>query len=395
MKKILYLSFLYEPDLSACSFRNSSLSKELSKQLDKKEFEIDLYTSMPNRYNSYVKIAPAFEKHGNLNINRIEIPQHNSGFIDQILTYRKYFFEVLKSTNKEKYDLVFVSSGRLFSTYLGYLIAKRNNSKLYLDIRDIFVDTIGDVVKSSFIKILLLPLLRKVELKVFKYATHINLISAGFEKYFKKFIGPQYSYFTNGIDDEFVKIFCENDIHTKKDVSAICKIIYAGNFGEGQGLHKIIPQAAKLLGEKYEFILIGDGGAKSILVQEIERLNLRNIKVKSPISRKDLLLEYLNADILFVHLNDYNAFKKVLPSKLFELAVFNKPILAGVSGYAKEFIQNEISGSIVFYPCDANQMVVALESLSISEEINREKFVLKFKRSFINEQMSKSIISYL
>ena len=106
MKKILYLSFLFEPDLSACSFRNSSLSKELSTQLNKDEYQIDLYTSMPNRYNSFVMVAPVFEKHGNLIINRIKIPQHNSGFLDQILSYKKYFFKVLNATKHNQYDLV-------------------------------------------------------------------------------------------------------------------------------------------------------------------------------------------------------------------------------------------------------------------------------------------------
>jgi glycosyltransferase involved in cell wall biosynthesis len=395
MKKILYLSFLFEPDLSACSFRNSSLSKELSTQLNKDEYQIDLYTSMPNRYNSFVMVAPVFEKHGNLIINRIKIPQHNSGFLDQILSYRKYFFKVLNATRHNQYDLVFVSSGRLFSTYLGYLIAKRNNSKLYLDIRDIFVDTICDVVKSGLIKLFLVPILKNIEDKVFNYATHINLISGGFAEYFKKYKRPNYSYFTNGIDDEFVNIFLENKVHNNKSLSDKHKIIYAGNFGEGQGLHKIIPQAASLLSDKYEFILYGDGGAKSLLMQEIDRLNITNVKVKTPITRNELLSEYLNADILFVHLNDYDAFKKVLPSKLFELAVFNKPIIAGVSGYAKEFIQNEILGSFVFFPCDVNQMVKAVESLNLLENINRSNFVLKFKRSLINEQMSKSIVSYV
>ena len=30
-------------------------------------------------------------------------------------------------------------------------------------------------------------------------------------------------------------------------------IIYAGNIGEGQGLHKIIPQTAKTLGKEFTF----------------------------------------------------------------------------------------------------------------------------------------------
>ena len=65
-------------------------------------------------------------------------------------------------------------------------------------------------------------------------------------------------------------------------------------------------------------------------------------------AKQKLIKEYLNADILFLHLNDYEAFQKVLPSKLFEYGAMNKPILAGISGYSKEFVKSEISNCAVF-----------------------------------------------
>ena len=48
--------------------------------------------------------------------------------------------------------------------------------------------------------------------------------------------------------------------------------------------------------------------------------------------------EYDKASILFLHLNDYEAFYKVLPSKIFEYATTGKPIIAGVNGFAKDVI---------------------------------------------------------
>ena len=79
-------------------------------------------------------------------------------------------------------------------------------------------------------------------------------------------------------------------------------------------------------------MIIGDGGAKNILKSEINRLELKNVIIQNPINRKELQEVYKNADFLFLHLNDYPAFKKVLPSKIFELATFNKPILVLLVG---------------------------------------------------------------
>ena len=43
----------------------------------------------------------------------------------------------------------------------------------------------------------------------------------------------------------------------------------------------------------------------------------------NPVSRDELRIFYDQSDFLFLHLNDYQAFRKVLPSKIFELATFN------------------------------------------------------------------------
>jgi glycosyltransferase involved in cell wall biosynthesis len=55
-------------------------------------------------------------------------------------------------------------------------------------------------------------------------------------------------------------------------------ITYAGNIGEGQGLHKIIPQAAARLGNKYRFKVVGDGGVKGLLENELKQFNVSNVE---------------------------------------------------------------------------------------------------------------------
>ena len=131
-----------------------------------------------------------------------------------------------------------------------------------------------------------------------------------------------------------------------------------------------------------------------MLKDEIEKLSLSNVVLKKPVNRKELQAIYNNADYLFIHLNDYPAFRKVLPSKIFELATFGKPIIAGVSGYAAEFIKKEVSDSFVFEPCNAQQLVEFLSTDMASNTIERKEFKLKYRRSNINKLMAESILSY-
>lgn len=391
MKRIVYLTFYFKPDLCAGSFRNSPLSVELANQAKVKNVVIDVYTTLPNRYSSFDVDALEFEQIENLRIHRISLPPHKNGMLDQILSFWKFYSEVKRLNKNKKADLVFASSSRLFTAYLGYNLAKQFDTKLYLDIRDIFVDTMNDVFKSTITKMLIMPILKFVESRTFNYAIHINLISGGFREYFTKYRKVKFSTFSNGIDEEFLSNSSISQIkHPTKKL-----IVYAGNIGEGQGLHKIIPKAAELLGENFHFLIVGDGGTKKQLQEEIKKLDIFNVTIKNPVNRNELQLIYHDADYLFLHLNDYPAFRKVLPSKIFELATFNKPIVAGVSGYSAEFINNEVSDSFVFEPCNVNQLVNYLSNVSLTTPINRIEFINKFKRSKINESMAKSILNYI
>jgi glycosyltransferase involved in cell wall biosynthesis len=393
MKRIVYLTFYFEPDLCAGSFRNTPLAIELAKQAHEKDIIVDVYTTLPNRYRSFEQNALEFEEQGNLRIHRISLPPHKSGMLDQVFSFKKFYSEVIKLNKNKRADLVFASSSRLFTAYLGYTIAKKSDAPLYLDIRDIFVDTMSDVFKSEILKLGILPLLKLIENRTFDYAIHINLISGGFKSYFSKFYNTEFTFFTNGIDEEFLET--TPIIEKSEKVGNRKTIVYAGNIGEGQGLHKVIPQAAKELGSEFEFIVIGDGGTKKLLQDEIENLSISNVVLEKPVNRKELQGIYSNADYLFIHLNDYPAFRKVLPSKIFELATFGKPIIAGVSGFAAEFIKNEVSDSFVFEPCNSKQLVDFLKSDMLSNKIDRNEFKLKYRRSNINSRMAESILNYL
>ncbi len=385
--KILHLTFYFEPDLCAGSFRNTPLFKELKSQIGNNDF-VHVVTTQPNRYSTYKTKAEVVESGKNYKIDRIKIPTHKSGLFDQAISFCVFFYNVIKLVRKEKYDIVLASSSRLFTAFLGRLIAKKNNAYLYLDIRDIFVDTLSDIFsKKRIIQIPAVALLKLVESYTFANANHINLVSGGFKAYFSKYTKPSFSFYTNGIDEEFLNI----NTTKSREKSDVFTITYAGNIGSGQGLEKVIPQAAKLLGNNYHFRIIGDGGTKNLLIQNIASMNLTNVEIINPVSRAELIDYYLNSDFLFLHLNDLDAFKKVLPSKIFEYGAFNKPIIAGVSGFASEFIRDNLQNYILFEPTDVNDMVNQIKAFKITD-MDRTDFIEKFARKSIIKKMANSIL---
>jgi len=392
--KILILSFYYSPDLSACSFRTSALIKAIQEVSDN-NISLKVLTTKPHRYHSFTRKAPSIEEQSNLLIKRFELPEHKGGFLDQTKAFLAFARQAQKEAKGDNYNLIFATSSRLMTAALGAYLSKQLGSNLYLDIRDIFVDTIKDVLSPPFSWILV-PIFSFIEKYTINQAQKVNLVSRGFEQYFKKRYPKQnFSFFTNGIDNEFIRLakkHKDNSALTQKKKDKIT-VVYAGNIGDGQGLHHIVPKLAQKMPNLF-FKIIGEGGKRQELENAIQTSGIKNVSIEAPMVRAELIKEYEQADILFLHLNDFSAFKKVLPSKIFEYAAMGKPIWAGVAGYAAQFIEKEIENAAVFYPCNVNEALKTFNKLDL-KYIPRNAFIEQYRRNNIMTKMAKDILQFL
>jgi glycosyltransferase involved in cell wall biosynthesis len=385
--RILVLSFYYPPDIGPGSLRAKAIVDALIEK-GLSDLKIDVITTMPNRYHSLDVSGLQHEDNSKVSINRVTLPKHKSGMFDQARAFISFSLTVRKLILKKNWDIVVATSSRLMTASLGAWVAKRTNSKLYLDIRDLFTDTMDNILAKKPLRILM-PLFYVLEKWTFNSANKLNVVSAGFLDHFKR-ITPNLSpsVYTNGVDE----IFLKKDFSTNR-TKLKPLILYIGNIGDGQGLHKIIPKAANEL-KDIQFRLIGDGGARNLLINNHLFKLQNNIEVLNPVLRNELINEYQNADILFLHLNDYKAFHRVLPSKIFEYAATGKPILAGVSGHAAEFLGNQVKGVEVFNPCDVKSMQIGLQKLLNGPKIiDRTDFCLRYSRKKIMKKLAIDILS--
>lgn len=393
--RILLLSFYYEPDLCAGSFRATALAEALLKKIPP-DAHLEIVTTAPNRYLNYsgsvARDIPQLEEHAQYSIHRISLPTHNSGMFDQSKSFFVFAREALRLTKTARYDLIVATSSRLMTASLAAYIARQKRTSLYLDIRDIFVDTIKDVISTKAL-IWLGPMLSWIEKKTINSASKVNLVSEGFLPYFKKRYPLQkYSCFTNGIDQEFIEASQSPATYGANLPQAVVTILYAGNIGEGQGLNHIVPGLANALRGRAQFIIIGGGGRQRQLETALEQSHCTNVELIAPMNRTQLIQAYMRADVLFLHLNAFPAFEKVLPSKIFEYAVMGKPILAGVAGHPAHFINKEVANAAVFEPCNIDAAVLAFDRLEIKYS-PRTRFLEKFTRSNIMDAMADDILS--
>lgn len=387
--KLLVLSFYFPPDLCAGSFRCGALIEALERRMPR-TMSIDVVTTQPNRYKGSIPQAPAYEERGGVRIHRIDLPEHDSGMVDQMRSFFSFARRALAIVGRQgPHDAICATSSRLMTASLGAWLSRSTRAPLYLDIRDLFAETISDVLGAKRARAML-PVIERVERATFGRAQTINVVSPGFLEPISR-IAPsaRLRTFTNGIDEEFLVRPPRRGPSTP---SSPPLVLYAGNVGEGQGLHNILPQVAQRLHGRARFRVIGHGGRLAQLRAAVQGLD--NVELVAPMPRDRLLDEYDSADILFLHLNDHPAFRRVLPSKIFEYGALGHPIIAGLAGVSAEFMKRELPDSAVFNPCDIDAMVEGFDGLATAGQQDRTRFRAKFRRSQIMNEMADDLIAF-
>lgn len=386
---IIVVSFYYPPDLSAGSFRTGALIRQLLPKLLPGD-TIRVLTTNPNRYATFQQQAADKEIASALTIERIAVSKHEGGFKDQILSFLDFARGVMKRIRGCQADIVYATSSRLGTASLGALVAHRTGAKLHLDIRDLFAENMSNMLRGP--ARLALPFLRLVERLTFRAADQISIVSPGFTAAVEA-ANPRVVPIlrTNGIDEEFIGA----DFDRAGNRPPL--ILYAGNIGDGQGLSRVIPQAARILHGQYRFRIIGDGGRRKELEERLaaEQQSVSyklDVELLPPMKRVELLEQYAQADLLLVHLNDYPAFRLVIPSKLFEYGATGKPIIAGITGVSADFVKAQLKNAALFPPCDTDGLVRALAQLRLGQT-DRTDFTATFARSAILSKLADDIVS--
>jgi glycosyltransferase involved in cell wall biosynthesis len=400
--KIVFFAFYYPPDLSAGSFRSISLARALSSKMENGD-EVHVITTQPNRYASHRVDADDLEVDGKITVHRITVPIHQSGMTSQARSFGVYAVAAYRLCREIDPDFLIGTTSRLMTGVLTKFSAYRLRKKYFIDLRDIFSETISDLFshKSRVLGTITKLIFLMFEKRLFNGAVGVNVVSEGFPDYFNErgIDVSEWSFFPNGVDQEFIEFREESkkSNNSEDNSTGIKTILYAGNIGSGQGLESVIPKLAKQLGVGFRFVVVGGGAKEPLLKEAIASKEVKNVEMVAPVSRTELMEYYRKADILFLHLNDVPAFRRVLPSKIFEYAALGKPIVAGLSGYSAKFVEEELPYVSLFEPGDfiggyrasmkASETVVPIDAV--------DQFVDKYSREFLVERMAKHVFSLL
>ena len=369
-RRVLFLSHYFPPECNAPAWRVF----EVCRRWVRWGWDVTVVTCVPNSpqgraYEDYRNRLWQWETVEGIRLLRLwTYLAANRGRVRRTLNYLSYMLSAcLASGWLERPDVIVATSPHIFCGWAGAIVSLLKRRPLVLDIRDIWPESIGAVGAISSQAVL--AALGVLERAMYVRAAHIVTVGEGYRQRLiaRGVPAERISIVTNGVDAEiFHPQPGGEEIRSRYGLGAAFVCIYAGTIGMACGLEVVLAAAEmlRLQGRQdIRFLLVGDGAERHALQQRCRSLGLDNVTFAGRQDRRDVPRFLAAADAVLVHLKRREAFRTVLPSKIFEAASMAKPIILGVEGCAAELVRAAGAG-LCITPEDPQGLLDAIETLA-------------------------------
>jgi len=372
--KILFLTDNFPPEVNAPANR----TYEHCREWIKKGAQVTVITCFPNFpvgkvYGGYKNKFFQSEVIEGIKVVRVwTYITANKGIVRRSLDYFSFglvsfFFGLFKQC-----DVIIATSPQFFTAVSAGLLSVVRGKKFVFEVRDLWPESIigVDVMKNNF----LIRALSWIEKLLYRRSWKIIIVSESFtESILKRGIDRKKIFcISNGIDENIFSPREKNHLLLEK-LNLENKFIvgYMGTHGMAHRLDFILNCIHEIKDDTLHFLFIGEGAKKEELRKQAEELNLPNITFVNNVSRNEVP-EYLSLlDLGLINLRKSEAFEKVIPSKIFELAAMGIPILLGVTGEAKRLLKKYNAG-ICFEPENRDDFIYNLKMLKENQKLRDE-----------------------
>ncbi|MDW8002985.1 MAG: glycosyltransferase family 4 protein [Deltaproteobacteria bacterium] len=372
--RILFISDNFPPEVNAPATRTYEHCKEWVKL----GAEVKVITCFPNFPQGRVYDGFKNKLHQKEYMDGIEVIRvwtyiaENKGFAKRIFDYMSFMISSFFAGLLVDTDVIIATSPQFFTTWSAYALSVLKNKPWIFELRDLWPESIEAVGAIRNKKVL--RIFEKIELFLYRKATLVIALTYAFKE----------NLVSRGIDEEKIKVVPNGsnleqfspreknkrltDLLGVKDKFVVG---YIGTHGLAHGLDFIIGAIEKLSDPDLHFLFIGDGARKRDLVSLAKKKSLKNVTFLDQIP-KHLVPEYMSIiDVALIPLRKAETFKTVIPSKIFEAAAMEKPILLGVDGEAKKIVEKYRAG-LFFEPENESDFVAKLLKLKQNPDLYNE-----------------------
>ncbi|WP_138479706.1 glycosyltransferase family 4 protein [Dyadobacter bucti] len=252
---------------------------------------------------------------------------------------------------KDRYDVILVTSPPLFTAISAIVLSWFKHLPIVMEIRDLWPESVIDtgILTNRF----LIKFSYRFEKYICKKARLISVLTPAFRDVLirKGIAAEKIALIPNAADfylsEKIMADFDVNAFRYEHNLAGKFVILYVGAHGVANHLVQMI-QAAELLKDTNAlFLLIGDGMQKEMLIQEVMKRDLANIRFLDTVDKSEVFKYILASNMGASVLKKTETFKTVYSNKTFDYFSCKKPILMAIDGISRKLVEDACAGIFV------------------------------------------------
>lgn len=316
----------------------------------------------------------------------------NKGFFKRVLNFLSFFLSsfVLGSLMTGRPDVVVGTSPQFFCAVSAYLLSVLKRAPFVFEVRDIWPQSAVEL--GALRNPLIVKALEAIEMFLYRRARLIVVVAESTRPYLlsRGIPAEKIRIVPNGIDAGYLESAVATPVEIREQYGLSDRFVvsYIGTHGMSHALDTVLKAAAKLQeDDSIVFLFVGEGAEKDNLKRMAAELGLKNTIFVNEQPRGRLLAFYRASDVSLAPLKRLDIFRKVLPSKLFELMGTGCPVICSVEGEAAALVEKS-GGGICIEPENAGSLVEAIMRMKGDGALRRR--LAASGRAFVAEHYLRS-----
>ena len=371
-------------------------------QLANDGHEVTVLTGLPNYPAGVIPKEYRYGKkrtviwHGIKIIRCFEIPR-KKGVAGMIANYFSFCISAaLKALlMKEKFDVVLAyETSPVLMAYPGEVYAKKNKIPLLLYCCDIWPEVVKTMVSDE--ESIIFKVAKRISTSIYKRADLLAVQSKGFYDYFREvhnYDVDKLRYLPQYADSSYL------DQDLSADENGVIDFVFLGNIGIAQDIGSLINAVEKIKGiSGFHVHLVGTGSYYETAVRLVKEKQLENLITfygRQPYAKMPVF--YKLADVCLATLQADSVISLTIPSKVQGYMAAGKPIIAALSGFARDVIEESGSG-IAVAPGNTDELAEAMKKFILYPQKYKNcgnSARTYYRKHFTKEKYMKSLYMYL
>jgi glycosyltransferase involved in cell wall biosynthesis len=399
--KILFLTDNFPPEVNAPATR----TYEHCRAWIKYGAEVTVITCFPNFpqgkvYEGYKNNWKKTEWIDGIKVIRVWLfISANHGFFKRIVDYISFSFTSFLAGLSQKCDVIIATSPQFFTALAGRTLSFWKREPWIMEVRDLWpesIKTVGAMNDNLFIRYF-----EKEEKWCYQSAKKIISVTDSFKgEITKKGISDEkIEVIKNGANMELYNPLPKNQELLKKlNVSDKIVLGYLGTHGMAHKLDFVLDCAKEMQSSfpLIHFLFIGNGAEKQNLQQKVKSEKITNVTMLDSVPKNEVSNYLSILDAAIINLRKGDLFKTVIPSKIFETAAMEIPMLLGVDGEARSIIEEYGAG--LFYEPENKKDFIEKTNMLFSEPSKLKEYkkgCRKLANNYDRKKIAKNMLNVI